>query len=124
MEKVPLTQEGLDAKILMLKALPFEDYLHELNNLQHHTKTWCVDNFELTGEQISVIEEAPDALFFLIGLNARIAIEYDQEIELENNDIDENTLRAICKLKVKGGGTYTPSTGEWSGKFTLSIGLP
>ncbi|MBA4303856.1 MAG: hypothetical protein C0424_06495 [Sphingobacteriaceae bacterium] len=124
MQKVPLNQEGLNQKISYIKNLPLEEYFSELHNLQHHTKQWCIENFDLTNEQISAIMGAPEALFSLIGLNSRIAIEFNHDLELENVEDNPNYLLPDCKLKVKGGGTYTPSTGDWSGKFTISIGLP
>jgi hypothetical protein len=127
MTKVPFNQAGLDLKRQMLSQLtPFE-FTEQMELIQHSTRIWYIDNFIFNIDQIEYINLMPQLLIDEIGLNSRIAIQYDTPFVLETPaeyvpPLDVARPRK-AKTDVKGGGTYTPLTGELNYKFTFSFKL-
>lgn len=131
MEKVPFNQEELDLKRRMLAELPPSEFEEQLNLIQHSTRQWCIDNFQLDEEQIEFLNVLPELLINEIGLNSRLAIQFDQPLTLETPQEYEPPMTSARKrkveTKVKGGGNYDFGTGNFYYKaeypFTIKIPL-
>lgn len=130
MEKVPFNQEGLDLKREMLKALPPEEFNEQIELLQHSTRNWCIDNFILDDEQIEFLNVLPDLLIHEIGLNSRLAIQFDQPLTLETPEEYVPPMTSAAKRKVetkiKGGGNYDFGSGNfyYKAEYTITIKIP
>lgn len=127
MTKVPFSQQGLDLKREMLKELPPAEFEAQLELIQHSTREWCKENFTLNEEQVEYLNTIPDLMVEEIGLNSRIAIQFDQPLILETpGEYVSPMSRAKprkCKTSVKGGGTYDPGTGYFKYKVEVKITL-
>jgi hypothetical protein len=127
MKKVPFSQAGLDLKRKMLSELNPDEFKNSMEKLQRFPREWCLDNFLLNEDQITYLNSMPDLLIDQIGLNSRIAIEFEQPIVLETPEIYISPLSRTkprkCKGYVKGGGTYSHSTGNLSYKLEVGIQL-
>lgn len=123
---VSFNQEGLDLKREMLNQLSPSEFNEQMELIQNDTRTWCINNFVLNDNQIEYLNGMPDLLVQEIGLQARIVIQLNKPLILEVPDWSTITDRAAkpCKCKVKGGGTYTPHTGEFEWKLTLGFSFP
>ena len=130
MEKVPFNQQGLDLKREMLKALPPEEFNEQMELLQHSTRNWCIDNFILNDEQIEFLNQLPELLINEIGLNSRIAIQFDEPLILETPEEYSSPMSSErprkVKTTVKGGGHYDFGTGSfyYKAEYKVSIIIP
>lgn len=95
--------------------------------IQNSTRMWYIGNFIFNDDQVEYINLLPQLLIDDIGLNSRIAIQNDAPFILETPDEYVPPLDAArprkTKTEVKGGGTYTPETGELNYKFTFKFSL-
>jgi hypothetical protein len=125
MTKVPFNQGGLDLKRQMLSQLTPVEFEEQMELIQHSTRMWYIDNFIFNDDQIAYVNAMPDLLTEEIGLNSRLAIQFDQIFTLETPDEYVPPLDAArprkTKTYVKGGGTWTPGTGQLN--YKLEYGL-
>ncbi len=125
MEKVPFNQEGLDLKRQMLKELPPPEFEEQLELIQRSTRDWCIDNFILNEDQIEYLNSMPNLLIDEIGLNARIAIQFDEPLILETPAEYVSPMSAErprkTKTSTKGGGSWDPGTGYFKYKVEVTI---
>ena len=101
MEKVPFNQAGLDFKRETLKTLSPEEFNEQMELLQHSTRNWCINNFILNEEQIEFVNVLPELLINEIGLNSRLAIQFDQPLFLETPEVYYPPMSSANKRKVK-----------------------
>ena len=125
--KVPFNQGGLDFKREMLKTLSPEEFDEQLNLIQNSTRNWCIHNFIFDDEQIEFLNIRPELLINEIGLNSRLAIQFDELLFLETHEEYEppmtSEIKRKVKTKVKGGGHYDFGTGSFNYKAECTITL-
>lgn len=128
MTKVTFNQAGLDTKRQMLRSLSPDEFAQQMELVQHQTASWCIDNFILKDEQVEYLHAMPKLMIDYIGIHARVAFESGGEFILETPVQYTPPMAAKRPVKpyVKGGGTWTPSTGQvnmkWEVGFKLSFG--
>jgi len=113
----------------MLKELSKEDFEKQLDLIQRSTREWCVENFILKDEQIEYLYAMPNLMVEEIGLNSRIAIQFDQPLILETPTEYVSPMNRArpreAKTSVEGGGSWNPGTGDFyykiKGKITLIL---
>jgi CRP-like cAMP-binding protein len=125
MTKVALNQEGLDLKRQMLNELSPEDFIAQMELVQHSTRLWAIDNFILNEEQIEYLNTIPQILIDQMGINVRIAFQFNAPLILEVPEVYTPPLSANSPrrttVEVEGGGTYTSATGELTWDITVGV---
>ncbi len=130
MTKVPFNQAGLDLKRQMVSQLTPVEFEEQMELVQHSTRIWYIDNFIFNDDQVEYINLIPQLLIDFIGINSRLAFQFNEPFILEIPDEYHPPLSAAKprKLKpyIKGGGTWTPGTGEinYKGEFGLKLTIP
>jgi hypothetical protein len=125
MTKVPFNQEGLDLKRSMLSQLPPAEFMQQLELVQHETREWYIDNFQLNMEQIEYVNAIPQLMIDYIGIHSRIAFQFNEPYTLEvpgeyHPPLSADKPRHV-KPTVKGGGSWNPGTGELNYKVEFGV---
>jgi hypothetical protein len=125
MTKVPFNQAGLELKRQMLNDLSPEEFIAQMELVQHSTRDWAIDNFILNDEQIEYLNTIPQILIDQMGINVRIAFQFNAPLNLEVPEVYTPPLSANSPrrttVEAEGGGTWTPATGELNYDITVTI---
>lgn len=129
MQKVPLTQEGLDQKKQEMSELPEDEFRRQLQLLQTETRSWLMDNLILDADQVEYINEMSDEFLAYLGKQLAMGFDYDLEMILDFPVSTEKAALSLCKNRkvethVTGGGSWTPGQPPVIGPVRVTVGIP
>ncbi|SFN89375.1 hypothetical protein SAMN05421741_11325 [Paenimyroides ummariense] len=123
MQKVPLTQEGVELKRRELEALPEAEFRNQLKEIQFNFREWGLENFKLNEDQVAYFKEMPQEIVDQQGLGIAIGFDYKLEIRLTTPETYNAPLASKRRTKViaEGSGTWTPGEPVHVNKYYIGV---